>query len=454
MKNLAISAPLLALWILVNFLFQPKLDDFNETLTVFLQEKLETKFTNFVMNAASKVIVGMPLAIIFLLHYQTISIYDSLFTFAQIILSTFINTAAKMIVRENRPFFERDKIKALSCECNYAMPSGHSNMISITVLCMLATLGRIKKEAAKHNKTYAVFNYMGIIAFASFFFLVLVVFSRIYFGVHTFSQIIMGFLLAMFLFDLTEMARAPLRKFVRGKLSLTNDEMEVKDSNSKAFTFSYSIFGGLCLLSLMVNICLTRIKSRPVNEATKRNSQKCSMCTYGLMIDTISGILVLYALPSVFLAICTLATLKPKYPERGTIARSRSKSLKRGSIFLVFLIIAAIPSAIVYKILKKHVTDYLNQVFLFLIFVTLPFAIFIIPIHILRCMYIDYEEDYINLFEDDEAAAKGAEQKLASITDINNGMMDDEDQDPNLHSNINSNSHDDEQRHNLGTLYY
>lgn len=449
MNKLAISTPLLAFWILMNFLFQPKLDDFNESLTIFLQRTLESNFTNFVMNAASKVIVAIPLVIIFLLHYHTRSVYDSLFTFAQIILSTFINTAAKMVIRENRPFFERDDIKALSCECNYAMPSGHSNMISITVLCMLATLMRIRKESERDrsnsgSKAKGVLDYMGLISFASFFFLVLVVFSRIYFGVHTFSQIVMGFLLALFLFDLTEMIRPPLRRYVRKRLSLSPEEMEVKDSNSNAFCFTYSIFGGLCLLALLVNILLTRIKSRPVNEATKRNSSKCSMCTYGLMIDTISGILVLYALPSVFLAMCTLATLKPKYPERGTIARSRSKSIKRGAIFLAFLVIAAIPSAVVYKILKKHVNEYLNQVFLFLIFVTLPFAIFIVPIYILRCMFIDYEEDYVNLYDDDESSVRGFDQKLATITDINDGMIDDQEQRESVHGI------DDEQRQNLG----
>lgn len=378
--KIIISSSLLGIWILANVFFQKNLDNINESITLVLQSTLESGLTNLIMNLASKVIVIIPLLIIAASHYFTKSLSDSFYTLAQIAFCTFINTAAKILIRENRPFFERDNIKALSCECNYAMPSGHSNLISITVLCMLDTIRRLKKE---RDNTGSMF----LITMISFSALFLVVFSRVYFGVHTISQILMGFLVALFIFDLTESWRGKFKEILRKKNSVMSQQEE--DQNVSTF----NVFGLMCFISVVINILITRIQSSPRNEATKRNLNKCPQCTYGLMRDTVKGILTLYCLPSVFFVASVLASLRMRQGNR--VEGEGGKGAKKWLVYVLGLIltgIVAYPS----RFFTKNIQAIINQISLFFIMMLLPIIAFLVPVYFLRALEIDSKEDYID----------------------------------------------------------
>lgn len=60
----------------------------------------------------------------------------------------------------------------------------------------------------------------------------------------------------------------------------------------------------------MINIGLTRISPGEINEATKRNMNKCPQCNYGLMRDTAKGILPIYVIPPLYLVTSILAAMR------------------------------------------------------------------------------------------------------------------------------------------------
>lgn len=411
MKNIALSTILLCIWIIANLFFQGKLDDINESITLTLQKYLESSFTNMIMNLASKVIVIIPLIIIVIAHFSTNSLSDSFYTLFQVCFSTFINTGAKIMIKENRPFFERDKIKAISCECNYAMPSGHSNMITITVLCMLVTVKRMNKEKGRNQDNL---KWISILSYSC---LCLVVTSRVYFGVHTVSQIIMGFLFALFMFDITELFRENFTDFLKKKNSFLTPEAE-------PITTTFNTVAILCVVTLVLNIPLSNLKDKPMNEATKRNLQKCPHCSSGLMRDTIKGILPFYAIPSLYLVVSMLVVLRPQI-------RNTESKVNRGLRLIVYIgcFIVAGVFGIILRSLEKKSTSFFLQITLFFIMLFIPLICFLLPIYILRGLDCDIESDYVN-FESSQETLK--DQKLSSLTnnrlDGDFNYIDDEDE--------------------------
>lgn len=121
-----------------------------------------------------------------LLFFNFGALYDSFFYILSLSFSGYIMGIAKVAYHDPRPYWERDAIHANGCSRGYGNPSGHSMSIAIvTFLTLLIYQGY--SAQFKHRRLY--FALLLILAIAL---TILIGFSRLYLGVHSFDQILYG----------------------------------------------------------------------------------------------------------------------------------------------------------------------------------------------------------------------------------------------------------------------
>ncbi len=113
----------------------------------------------------------------------------------------YISNAAKLFFRDSRPSFEADALKqgGKFCENDYGMPSAHT---MIVVNLTLVIISDVSKNFSQRNKKIA--NFIGAIASIA------VSITRLFFGVHSINQVVMGFLGGVTLFWGFQVIEGPL----------------------------------------------------------------------------------------------------------------------------------------------------------------------------------------------------------------------------------------------------
>jgi len=168
-------------FVLINDGFFHKTD---ELVNSYFSTPSNTFFTNlslilsFVFDPLSIIVIS---SIIFIFLFSHRFKRDSLFFLAVSLLGGILILGFKEIFRIIRP----DNLY----ESGFSFPSGHAT-ISIILFCSLVYF------LFKHSKS----NYKYLISILVFFFVILLDFSRLYLGVHWFSDIIGGVFLGAFLF--------------------------------------------------------------------------------------------------------------------------------------------------------------------------------------------------------------------------------------------------------------
>ena len=153
----------------------PQIDSFVYTLISNFITPVNTAIFKFFSFFGSEIfIIILCLLVLFLFKKKSRGIG---FTFI-LLLSTLFNQGLKLIVGRERP-----DINQLVTESSYSFPSGHTMIITTIVGLFIFYLWNNKK--GRHTKKIVITIILTIIAF-------LVMLSRIYLGVHYFSDIIGG----------------------------------------------------------------------------------------------------------------------------------------------------------------------------------------------------------------------------------------------------------------------
>lgn len=153
----------------------PQIDSFVYTLISNFITPVNTAIFKFFSFFGSEIfIIILCLLVLFLLKKKSRGIG---FTFI-LLLSTLFNQGLKLIVGRERP-----DINQLVTESSYSFPSGHTMIITTIVGLFIFYLWNNKKGS--RTKKIVITITLTIIAF-------LVMLSRIYLGVHYFSDIIGG----------------------------------------------------------------------------------------------------------------------------------------------------------------------------------------------------------------------------------------------------------------------
>lgn len=110
-------------------------------------------------------------------------------------LTTVTSETIKMIYGDTRPCFQAESlIKLMGCSCSFGMNSGHSSGSFVFYFSVFVFY--IKSSKMHIGAKIALFILLLFIVFN-------VGFSRLYYGAHSFNQVIMGFLLGFFFISLT-----------------------------------------------------------------------------------------------------------------------------------------------------------------------------------------------------------------------------------------------------------
>ncbi len=145
-------------------------------LNVFLQGAECTALT-WLMKLISDIITPVPLCIIAVIIFWSVNKRSGILLAMTVIFNVTVNSALKLFFRVKRPFDVRSDIKKLDTTKGYSFPSGHSSQAA-------GISYRAIRE--KRNKKAVLFGVL---------FTVLMMTSRMYLGMHSVLDVIVGALL-------------------------------------------------------------------------------------------------------------------------------------------------------------------------------------------------------------------------------------------------------------------
>jgi membrane-associated phospholipid phosphatase len=104
--------------------------------------------------------------------------------YIQVVFAVYFSNLIKMIYKATRPSFESKELRSTShfCENDYGMPSAHTLIVIVLLLIISKDMGKFYSKSTKK-----------MIRLSSILLMVCVILTRVYFGVHSLSQIFLGF---------------------------------------------------------------------------------------------------------------------------------------------------------------------------------------------------------------------------------------------------------------------
>lgn len=185
MKAVACSTAALLIACFFDWQFKGYWQESGADLIVFVQYNLRCPLLDlffFLLSEGSVVIVFM----IVLARFFDSSSQESFKTFVATFTCIWVADVLKNLYSDPRPYWTSEPVEAVRCSSGWGNPSGHAMMVTSVALyqCWL-----LLKEYPSVNRVYVVLG--GSVCFF------LVEFDRIYLGVHFYSQLILGTLLAV-----------------------------------------------------------------------------------------------------------------------------------------------------------------------------------------------------------------------------------------------------------------
>lgn len=181
-KNLIIISSIMFLLLLFLYLLNRLefIDSFVYELIIGIKSDVTTKFMKFItFFASTKFIVGVVIFLFILSIFK--GSFPLIFNFV-IILESVINSIVKLLVKRARP-----SLINLVIETTYSFPSGHT-MAAVVLYGLIIYL--INKTKINKNLKIAI-NILLITL------IILIMVSRIYLGVHFFSDVFAGLFLGL-----------------------------------------------------------------------------------------------------------------------------------------------------------------------------------------------------------------------------------------------------------------
>lgn len=148
------------------------------------------------------------------------------------LVSYLVRQYIRLLIHENRPIFESKEIKKSSYGCSFGMPSGHSEGITLLYSLIAYNFMSIKPTVAEKL----------LICFLVWSLCFCVYFSRFYYGMHSYLQIINGACQGWLFFCWFLYLEAPLNQFFR----------QILNSKEKATLLIWRTTGCITLVSLLL----------------------------------------------------------------------------------------------------------------------------------------------------------------------------------------------------------
>lgn len=189
----------------VIILFEQRYHDqlFKTSITIsLLLQQLNIYITSYIISYVAFFVLMLYVPIAFLVKKTTARVFVH---FIEFFFCIYLQTSLKMVFRDSRPSFESIDLNSGHgfCEPDYGKPSGHA-MMSMNILLIIAN------DISHHQSTKSkIFTYAICISSC-----LIICFTRLYFGVHSFAQTVIGMLIGFTAFMFFEGFEPQLARFL------------------------------------------------------------------------------------------------------------------------------------------------------------------------------------------------------------------------------------------------
>jgi membrane-associated phospholipid phosphatase len=177
---LLIQFGILGVLVILDAVFQEDIQQSGARLDYNIQFMRNKHWDNLfiLIGQASKVLITIAFIPLYLDHSR---LYGQLYTFV-VITAIYMNNILKMLYSNPRPYWTDDDVDAVTCDSGFGNPSGHA-MFTAPGIMFLAYIWCLNNLNPTAN----------ILKFSVCIFMVLLVgFDRLYLGVHSYAQVILG----------------------------------------------------------------------------------------------------------------------------------------------------------------------------------------------------------------------------------------------------------------------
>lgn len=257
-----VSFLFLLAFIVLERVFIEETNEINRSLILFLQKsndkQIQKLFTLISFVGTSSFCLPVILFMFFLCKDKVKFIVFLIFY----CFNNWLNDFLKILYFDSRPFYQYNDIQVVDCECLFGNPSGHAQVGLLFYLFLIEFCLNLN-VSGKRVFYFAIKVFIFLICTLLIF---IIGFSRIYLGVHSFTQVILGWIYSQFISTIYFLVREPLKMQIQDfstKEILTQNDKQTTITFLKRFfliLLAYSIF---LLLNTLTYHFLKRNKEIP-----------------------------------------------------------------------------------------------------------------------------------------------------------------------------------------------
>ncbi|CAD8065744.1 unnamed protein product [Paramecium sonneborni] len=211
MKIFIVTTLILICYLLLDQVYDQYLWDLNTIITKYLQT-YQDPFYEIMFNCFSDWINLLP-QIAFLIFIFTENKLAYIIYVCLIQSITSINSVLKNLYHQPRPYWIESEIQALSCNKDFGKPSGHT-MASLTTFALFPLIVLPQNFKKKHRPIQIIV--IGIMSIWT----VMAALSRIYLGMHSIGQILLGWVYTgYFIIIYISYLHKPILNYLKKRLS-------------------------------------------------------------------------------------------------------------------------------------------------------------------------------------------------------------------------------------------
>lgn len=222
-----ISIMVLIITMILDFNYSSYIMQVSIDLTYYLQTNHDLKLLSFFFSYIAFFSIFAYVFLIFTISKNPESSFTLILGFS---LFLYLQAILKLLYKDPRPVFLSEKLNGDYCVCDYGKPSGHS-MSSVGMLLL------IYSEIGAEFKPRKFVRFFLKVFFSSLVFMI--VFSRVYLGVHSLNQIFLGFVLGIVVFYFLKRFRDVILKYLIWPIFYKE---RFRNKNAISFLFFIMIF--------------------------------------------------------------------------------------------------------------------------------------------------------------------------------------------------------------------
>ena len=235
---LVTSACALAFMIILDLWHKDEMFQNSPDITRFLQRNFS--FLNFWFQFCTVPLFHAIASGSFTILFFSRNKADALFFFLAISTENIIGNILKMLYADSRPCFEYEDMAQLGCSCYFGKHSGHAS--SGNMFYTMLYYQFIDSTALPRKMKTAAFALLK-------FFVVSMCISRLYYGLHSYNQVLLGFCFGEFMVHLALALRRYKRLIEYTLNPLSEYQLALKDKFCKAVMASIL---GFALIALII----------------------------------------------------------------------------------------------------------------------------------------------------------------------------------------------------------